>query len=93
MAADVVTPQDAGIDPPRRLRSEARAERRRIWMVRRMAKATSADEQLTIAIDYFRATALDHKIAREAAEAATLSFVQQLIDRADALAKPRRRKP
>jgi hypothetical protein len=90
MAADVMTPMDVGIEP-KPSRAETRFGRRRILMVRRMAKASTPMEKLIVALDYFRATAHDHAVKYEDAAATTDSLTQMLLDKADQLAKPRRR--
>lgn len=90
MAADVMTPMDAGLEP-KPSRDETRFGRRRLLMVRRMARAVTPMEKLVVALDYFRATAHDHAVRYEDATRTTDSLTQLLLDKADQLAKPRRR--
>lgn len=90
MAADVMTPMDRGLEP-KPSRDETRFQRRRILMVRRMARAVTPLERFVVALDYFRATVLDKAVRYEDASTATDSLTQLLLDRADQLAKPRRR--
>lgn len=92
MAADVMTPMDAGLEPERKpLRSADRFKRRRQHMVRRRAHASTPQDLLEIAFDYFRGMAMDPKIDQRDRDAQCALMAQMLEDRADQLAKPRRR--
>lgn len=90
MAADVMTPMDHGLES-KPSRDENRFGRRRLMMVRRMARAVTPMEKLVVALDYFRGTAHDKAVRDEDAARATDSLTQLLLDKADQLAKPRRR--
>jgi hypothetical protein len=87
MAAEVV--QFPSERKPRR--DEKRLKRRRTAMIRRRANASTPQDLLAIAFDYFRGTAVDHSIDQRDRDAQSELMARMLEDRADQLAKPRRR--
>lgn len=92
MVAEVMNPLDRGLPPSRRpFRSEARAKKRRAHFVIRIGHARTADDKLTSAVDYLRATAKDHAVDHDQAETTLEHLTRTLIDAADQLAKTIRR--
>lgn len=92
MAADVVTPFDRGLEPPRRPhRAGERVKRRRLHFITRIGRAQSTDDKLVAAVDYFRATSKDHAVDPVKAAASTEQLWRALVDHADQLAKTVRR--
>jgi hypothetical protein len=72
-------------------RDEKRLKRRRLAMVRNRAQASTPQELLAIAFDFFRAMTVDPSIDQRERDAQSALMAQMLEDRGNQLAKPRRR--
>jgi hypothetical protein len=81
-----------GSGPEQKLRrDEKRLKRRRLAMVRNRALASTPQELLAIAFDFFRAMTVDPSIEQRERDAQSALMAQMLEDRGNQLAKPRRR--
>jgi hypothetical protein len=78
-------------DEPKLRRDEKRLKRRRLAMVRNRALASTPQELLAVAFDFFRAMAVDPSIEQRERDAQSALMAQMLEDRGNQLAKPRRR--
>jgi hypothetical protein len=85
-----VVPVGPGAEPKLR-RDEKRLKRRRLQMVRNRANASTPQELLAIAFDFFRAMTVDPSIEQRERDAQSALMAQMLEDRGNQLAKPRRR--
>lgn len=90
MAAEVV--QFVQADTRDLQRAEKAHERRRTAILtKRMAAAQTPREKLDVALDYFRATAANHRVSQTKADIAMEALADRLIASADQLAKTIRR--
>lgn len=90
MAAEVVQFDRADQREPQRA-EKAHARRRTEILTKRMATAQTPREKLDVALDYFRATAANHRVSQTKADIATEALADRLIASADQLAKTIRR--
>jgi ribosomal 50S subunit-associated protein YjgA (DUF615 family) len=91
MAAEVVVPFDRGQDREPTRGEKAQKRRRLEYIGRQMAQASTPSQKLNVAIDYFRATAADHRVNQAKADIATEHLADRLIASADQLAATIRR--
>lgn len=90
MAAEVV--QFDRAEEPKPTRAENAHKKRRLEIIgRRMATAQTPLDKLVVALDYFRATAADHRVSQPKADIATEHLAERLIASADQLANTIRR--
>ena len=92
MVAELVTPLDRGLEPPRKpFRGEDRAKKRRALFVLRIGRAHTPSDKFNAAVDYLRGMAMDPKVDRQQAETTLEHLTRSLIDAGDSLAKTIRR--